>query len=112
VQANATGKVTIIAVSSEQPMPQFPGVPTISETMPDFVLTSWNGFMGPARLPKNIVDLLAKEVAEIAREPAIQKRLIDLGIKPIGNTPAEFVATIQKEMPFFSAAAKAAGLVP
>ena len=110
VQANATGKITIIAVSSEQRMPQFPGVPTISETMPDFVLTSWNGFMGPARLPKPIVDLLAKEVAEIAREPAIQKRLMDLGIRPIGNTPAEFAATIQKEMPFFAAAAKAAGL--
>ena len=110
VQANATGKVTVIAVSSEQRMPQFPGVPAISETMPNFVLTSWNGFMAPASLPKPIVDLLAKEVAAIAREPAIEKRLLDLGIKPIGNTPAEFAETIKKEMPVFSAAAKAAGI--
>ena len=110
VQANATGKITVIAVSSEQRMPQFPGVPAISESMPDFVLTSWNGFMAPAGLPKPIVDQLAKEVAEIAREPAIEKRLLDLGIKPIGNTPAEFAATIRKEMPMFSSAVKAAGL--
>lgn len=110
VQANATGKVTVIAVSSEQRMPQFPGVPAISETMPNFVLTSWNGFMAPASLPKPIVDLLAKEVAAIAREPAIEKRLLELGIKPIGNTPAEFAETIKREMPVFSAAAKAAGI--
>jgi tripartite-type tricarboxylate transporter receptor subunit TctC len=110
VQANGTGKVTIIAVSSEQRMAQFPGVPTISETMPDFVLTSWNGFMAPAGLPKPIVELLAKEVAEIAREPEVQKRLFDLGIKPVGNTPSEFAATIKKEMPFFAAAVKAAGI--
>ena len=67
-------------------------------------------FHGAPQLPKPIVELLAKEVAEIAREPAIEKRLFDLGIKPVGDTPSEFAATIQKEMPFFAAAVKAAGI--
>ena len=109
VQANATGKVTIIAVSSEQPMPQFPGVPTISETMPDFVLTSGTASWGRRGCRRHRRSAREGGCRDCTRA-AVQKRLIEFGIKPIGNTPAEFAATIQKEMPFFSAAAKAAGL--
>ena len=67
-------------------------------------------FHGARRPAEPIVDLLAREVAAIAREPADREEAFDLGIKPVGNTPAEFAETIKKEMPVFAAAVKAAGI--
>jgi tripartite-type tricarboxylate transporter receptor subunit TctC len=85
-------------------------VPTISETYPDMSLTSWNGFLAPAKTPQNIVSKLAKHVIAAARDPANVAHLTTLGIEPKGTTPEEFAAQINREQPQFDAAIKAAGL--
>jgi tripartite-type tricarboxylate transporter receptor subunit TctC len=107
-----SGKLTILAVATPQRMKQLPNVPTIGETYRDFALASWNGFMVPARTPKDIIDKLAKHVVAAARDPANVAQLNALGIEPNGTTPEEFRAQIEAEQPQFDAAVKAANLKP
>jgi tripartite-type tricarboxylate transporter receptor subunit TctC len=106
------GKVTILGVATPQRMKQLPNVPTISETYPGMSLTSWNGFLVPAKTPREIIDKLAKHVIAAAKDPANVAQLTTLGIEPNGTTPEEFAAQIDKEQPQFDAAIKAANLKP
>ena len=88
-----------------------PGV-TISEVYPNFALSSWNGFLAPAKTPRVIVDKLARHLVAAARDPANVEQLAKLGITPNGTTPEEFAAQIAREQPQFDAAIKAAGIEP
>jgi tripartite-type tricarboxylate transporter receptor subunit TctC len=105
-----SGKVTILGVAAPQRMKQLPNVPTISETYPNFALSSWNGFLAPAATPRAIIDKLASLVVPATKDPAIVAQLDSLGITPNGTTPAEFAAQIAREQPLFDEAIAAAGL--
>jgi tripartite-type tricarboxylate transporter receptor subunit TctC len=104
------GKLTILGVATPQRMKQLPNVPTISETYPGISLSSWNGFMAPAKTPQEIINTLAKHVIAAARDPANVAQLTTLGIEANGTTPEDFVAQIHKEQPQFDSAIKAANL--
>ncbi len=103
-------RVKIIVASSAKRLPQLPDVPTVSEFFPGVVMTTWNGLMGPANLPADISDKLAKAVQDAARDPAVIKTLGDLGITTVVNTPAEFKARIASEQGLFEEAIRAAKL--
>jgi tripartite-type tricarboxylate transporter receptor subunit TctC len=107
-----SGKLTILGVAAPQRMKQLPNVPTIGESYPDMSLPSWNGFMAPARTPREIIDKLARHVIAAARDAGNVAQLTTLGIEPNGTTPEEFAAQIEREQPRFDAAIKAANLKP
>ena len=52
----------------------------------------------PAGTPKEIVDLLYREIKAIVALPDITERFASLGLEPVANTPAEFAAQIKKEI--------------
>jgi len=104
------GKVHLLAVSSAKRTPQLPDVPAIAETYPGFATGTWNGFLAPTGTPQPIIDRLAQEVAKLVREPATAERLRKIGVEPLGNTPAEFTAVVQREAPIWRDAVKAAGI--
>jgi tripartite-type tricarboxylate transporter receptor subunit TctC len=105
-----SGKVSLLGVAAPRRMPQLPNVPTINETYPGTSLESWNGFLVPAKTPKEIIDKLARHVIAAAKDPANVAQLTALGIEPNGTTPEEFLAQIDREQPAFDAAIKAANL--
>ena len=105
-----SGKARIIAVAADKRMSQLPDVPTVSETYPDFSLSSWNGFMVSSKTPKAIVDKLAKYAVAAAKDPAVIEKLNKLGVEANGTTPAELAAQIAREQPQFDLAIKAADL--
>jgi tripartite-type tricarboxylate transporter receptor subunit TctC len=105
-----SGKITMLGVATDRRMKQLPNVPTISETYPNFALSSWNGFLAPAATPRAIIDKLASLVIATTKDPAIVAQLDNLGITPNGTTPAEFAAQIAREQPLFDEAIAAAGL--
>jgi tripartite-type tricarboxylate transporter receptor subunit TctC len=104
------GKIRILGVATDKRMPQLPDVPIISEIYPNFALSSWNGFLAPAKTPPAIVDRLARLIISIAKEPAIIEQLSKLGVTPNGTTPQEFSEQIKREQPQFDAAIVAAKL--
>ncbi|HEY7242889.1 MAG TPA: tripartite tricarboxylate transporter substrate binding protein [Xanthobacteraceae bacterium] len=105
-----SGKIRLLGVATPRPMKQLPSLPTISATFPGFSLTSWNGFLAPAKTPEDIIDRLAQHVIAAAKEPANVAQLTALGIEPNGTTPEEFRAQIEREQPQFDAAIQAANL--
>jgi tripartite-type tricarboxylate transporter receptor subunit TctC len=104
------GKIRILGVATEHRMAQLPAVPTISEVYANFALSSWNGFLAPARTPQAIVERVARLVIAATRDRSIIEQLDRLGITPNGTTPEEFVAQIKREQPQFDAAIDAAKL--
>ncbi len=110
IQHAKAGKITLLAVSSEKRVRQFPDLPAIAETYPGFRTGTWNGYLAPVATPKPIVDRLAQEIAKIVREPGTVERLAALGVDPLGNTPAEFSELVRRDAPTWRAAVDAAGI--
>ena len=62
-----SGKVRILAVASQQRLPQLPDVPTASEAgLPGFEVSSWFGVVAPAKTPPAIVERLSAEISQSA----------------------------------------------
>jgi tripartite-type tricarboxylate transporter receptor subunit TctC len=106
-----SGKARLLAISTEKRLAQFPNVPTVAETVPNFVMTGWNAYFAPAGTPRPIIDKLARAVAIVCRDPEIIKLMSELSVDAVGSTPEQLTATIQEDLPLYRAAVEAAGLV-
>ncbi len=105
------GQIKIIAVSSEKRSPALPDVPTLIESgFPGFKTITWNGLVAPTGTPKAIVDRIAAAVKAATEQPEFRQKLAAMGVDVIGDTPAQFAATIKSDMATWAEAAKAADL--
>ncbi len=102
--------IRILAVSTPKRMSQLPDVPAVSEVIPGFGMSAWQGFLAPAHTPQPIIDRLAKEIAGIAKEPGVIEKLAAVGVEATSMSQAEFAEVIQKEQSIYAEAVKAAGL--
>jgi len=107
-----TGKVKVLAISSERRAPTLPDVPSVTETYPDFHLETWNGFFAPRGAPDEIADKISRLMRQAVASPEIGGRLRELGIEPIATTPAEMAAAIRTDKEFYARAVQAAGIKP
>ncbi|MEI8153987.1 MAG: tripartite tricarboxylate transporter substrate binding protein, partial [Hyphomicrobiales bacterium] len=105
-------RVRLIAVGTPTRLSVAPDIPSVSETLPGFEFSSWNGFLAPAGTPDSIVTTLRDEVTAFAKSPEISERLSKLGIIPGGMTKEQNEAAFKKDYESFLAAAKAAGIEP
>jgi tripartite-type tricarboxylate transporter receptor subunit TctC len=110
VPTAGSSAIRILAVATDTRMRQLPQVPTVGEALPEFALSSWNGFLVPAKTPREIVDKLAAQVIAAAHDPTVIARLADLGIEANGTTPDAFAAQIAREQAQFDLAISAAKL--
>jgi tripartite-type tricarboxylate transporter receptor subunit TctC len=85
------GRLKLIAVSSEKRNPNLPNVPTVGETpgLAGFVTGSYQGIMGPARLPADVVSKVNAEVNRIIGLPEFKEKLASYGTTPMPMTPQE-----------------------
>ena len=111
-QANG-GTVRMLAVSGETRAPLAPQVPTVAESgYPGFRVLTWNGLMAPAGTPADIIGRIAKEIAVAVQDPAFARKLMEYGVDPLGNTPAEYKAMLASDITTWTEAVKAAGVEP
>lgn len=93
------GQVRAIAIAATERAGQIPDVPTFAEQgVKDQEADTLTGIVAPAGTPKEIIDLLAHEIAKAVAKPEIRERLATLGFRPVANTPEEFAARIKLEM--------------
>jgi len=93
------GQVRAIGVAATQRAQQIPDVPTFAEEgIKDQEADTLTGIVAPSGTPKEIVDLLAREIARSVAQPDIRERLATLGFTPVANTPEEFTARIKLEI--------------
>jgi tripartite-type tricarboxylate transporter receptor subunit TctC len=105
------GKIKALAVSGLERAPELPDVPTVRESgYPTFQTVTWNGLMAPAKTPKAIVDRLAQEVALAVKDPKVVEHLARQGIKPGGDTPAEFARAVAEDVKFWKEIVTLAGV--
>jgi tripartite-type tricarboxylate transporter receptor subunit TctC len=85
------GRVKALAVDSEKRSLLFPDVPTLRELGFPNLAPVYFGFVAPAGTPKSAIAKLHDDIARIGNDPGFrQKRLIDIGIEPVFDTPEEF----------------------
>jgi len=92
-------RLRALAVSTAKRSSALPDVPTIAEVaVRGFDTSSWYGIVGPAGIPKPIVDLLSTEAAKIVRSREVREGFVRDGFEPEGTTPAAFAAFIRSEI--------------
>ncbi|MEY3778183.1 MAG: hypothetical protein RL103_391 [Pseudomonadota bacterium] len=90
------GKLRLIAVTTPKRLPQFPDVPTVSESgLSGFEFNSWYAMMAPAGTPKPILQKLHAEIVKAISDPAIKEQLFGLGLSPKGTSPDELAADLK-----------------
>jgi tripartite-type tricarboxylate transporter receptor subunit TctC len=92
-------QVRAIGIAATERAPQIPDVPTFAEQgVKDQEADTLTGIVAPAGTPKEIVELLAREIARSVMQPEVKERLAALGFTPVANTPDEFTARIKLEI--------------
>ncbi len=104
-----TGKFKPLAVAGAKRAALLPDVPTISETVPGFVIDGWYGILAPAGTPKTVVDTLSKAFAEVANTPSVKAQLNASGYEVVGSTPEAFAKTIDDDLIVWAKAVKDSG---
>jgi tripartite-type tricarboxylate transporter receptor subunit TctC len=85
-----SGKLNPLAVSSAKPYFALPQTPSITETVPDFSVSAWQGLIAPAGLPDPILRRLNAETVRILKDPGTRERMHAFGNEPFPTTPDEF----------------------
>ena len=93
-----SGRIRALGVTSAKRSPQLPDVPTVAEAgLPGFENTGWFGFMAPAGTPKPIIDKIHADTVKVLADQEVKDRLTQLGMAPVGNSPADFTREIAVE---------------
>jgi tripartite-type tricarboxylate transporter receptor subunit TctC len=92
-----SGRLRALGVTTAQREPSMPDVPTVGETVQGYEATAWFGIGMPKGTPRDVVEKVNAEVNRALADPAMQKRLAELGGRPIPGTPEDFQRTIESE---------------
>jgi tripartite-type tricarboxylate transporter receptor subunit TctC len=103
------GRVRGLGVSAPKRAAQFPDLPTIAEAVPGYETNSWGGVIGPANLPKDVVNRLVLEIRKALTAPAVVERYRQLDTEPDGAGPEAFLALVRKETPKWADVVKKSG---
>ena len=108
-----SGKVRTLAVTPARGSKILADVPPVAKTLPGFDLTSWNGILGPAGLPKPIVDRLNAETQAVLAEKEVQDKLANIGFEVWpSKSPEEFAKYVADQLAYWTKLIKQAGIQP
>ena len=93
-----SGKLRALATTGAQRSPAFPDLPTVAEFLPGYEASLWYGFVGPARLPPEIVQRLNTEIVAALRLPDVREKLASQGVDARPTTPDEFARLIASDV--------------
>jgi len=108
-----SGKLKMIAQCGNTRSSSVPDVPTMQEGgLKGFIVSSGFSFIGPAGMPKAVVEKLNGALAKSLQDPTVRKELINRGADPVGNTPEQHGAYIKAEIEKWQKVAAHAGIQP
>jgi tripartite-type tricarboxylate transporter receptor subunit TctC len=94
-----SGRVRALAVTSAQPSPLAPELPTVAAAgLPGYEATAYNGLLAPAKTPPAIIARLNQEALQVMRRADVGERVFNGGADVVAGTPEDFAATIRSEM--------------
>lgn len=107
-----SGKVRILAITSEKRVKEYADVPTVNEIVPGVVAVSWMGISAPAKTPKSVTSRLEAEILTIVNSNDVQTRSADvsIGMTPMPLNSEKFMAFIQHEISTWTPVIKAGNI--
>jgi tripartite-type tricarboxylate transporter receptor subunit TctC len=105
------GKMRAIAVTTPRRSAGAPEIPTVAESgLPGFEMSPWFGIVGPAGLPREIVERLNREINNGLKSPEMLKRFAELGYEPAYGTAEQFAAEIRRDIELYARVIQKAGI--
>ena len=105
------GKARLIGVTTPATLPQFPGVPTVSDSgLPGFEFNSWFTVMAPAGTPKEIIARLHAEIVKALADPDVREKLRDQGLTVRGTSPEDLATATRDQLARYARLFKEAGI--
>jgi tripartite-type tricarboxylate transporter receptor subunit TctC len=93
------GKMKILAVTSDKRDPAFPDTPTMAEAgVPGLDVFSWQAFVAPKGLPKDVKDKLDAAIAAALKDPGVVKKFNDIGFEVVGGGTPYFTRFLNEEL--------------
>jgi tripartite-type tricarboxylate transporter receptor subunit TctC len=100
-----------LAVTTKERSPLVPELPTMQEAgVPDFDISSWQGYFAPANTPKEIVTRLNAEIRKIVEKPEIKAQLATLGMDAFSGTPEQLGTFVDEQLVLWERLIKNAGI--
>jgi tripartite-type tricarboxylate transporter receptor subunit TctC len=105
------GKIHALATTGPTRSASLPEVPTIAESgFPGYDATNWYAFVGPGRMPRELVDRLNRELGQVLRTPEVRNLLLASGMEPEPSTPEELAKHIDSQLALWGRVVKEAGI--
>jgi tripartite-type tricarboxylate transporter receptor subunit TctC len=98
----SSGRVKALAYTGANRHPALPDVPTFAESVPGVSLTAWHGIWAPAKTAAGIVGRFNAEMVKASQDPQIQKNIRALNCEPLGASPAQMQAMLDRDAAIFS----------
>jgi tripartite-type tricarboxylate transporter receptor subunit TctC len=106
-------KLKVIGVAAKARTPLLPEVATIAESgIADFEVVNWFGIVGPAGMPKPVIDRLNQAINRVVQSADTRERFSALGFEPRGTSPEELERHIKAEIARWGSVIKAQGIKP
>ena len=104
-------KLRLLGVTTHNRLPQFPDVPTVSESgLPGFEFNSWFAIMAPAGTTKEIVGKLNAEIVRALSDPVVRQQLNDQGLTMRGSSAEELRIATRDQLTKYARLIKQAGI--
>ena len=110
-----SGRLRALAVTTDgnKRAPSLPEVPSMSEAgVSGMTIYAWYGLVGPAGMPKEIVNKLRAEVVKAVAVPSVKERFITQGGEPVASSPEEFSTLVRSELRRWAEVIRSAGITP
>ena len=105
-----TGRLRALAVTSAQPTPLAPGLPTVAATVPGYESVSYLAIFAPAGTPAAIVTKLNQEIVRVLQRPEVKEKFLATGIETVGSSPEAAAKLIDAEIARMGKVIKAANI--
>ena len=110
IQYIKSGRLRLLGVASARRLPVLPEVPAVAEVLPGFISETWMGIAAPPKTPPAITAKISAAVAEAVRTPEVSRRLLELNVEPVGNTPAQMAEIVKRDTELWVGVVKTANV--
>jgi tripartite-type tricarboxylate transporter receptor subunit TctC len=103
-------KLKPIAIASSNRAATAPDIPAVAETIPGFNVQSVFGAVVPSATPREVVKKINADIVAALKNPEVRKRMTEVGLEPVGNSPEEFDTFIRAEISKWAKVVKEANI--
>ena len=106
-----SGRLRLLALTSEKRSPAFPDIPIMEEAgVPGVVAVAWFGIHAPKATPKSVIARLHDEAVKVLRDPMVKERFSTEGADAVGSSPEQFAQFVANEIAKWTKVVKDGGI--